>query len=108
FLPAANELRGAVRMLASGFSFTLEGAREWPDHAAFFAAIPTLAELWWRPQGKSRRRLHSRAAIEQAGASFTQVHAGVAGAIRKWVIDLATKTPPRSAIDAYAGTGDIA
>ena len=107
-LPMVNELRAAVRLLPTGFSFTVEGAKEWKTHDQFFAAIPTLTELWWKPDGKSRRQLHSRAAIDQAGASFTQVNPGVADKLRQWVVSLATASRPATAIDAYAGTGDIA
>jgi 23S rRNA (uracil1939-C5)-methyltransferase len=107
-LPDARELRAAVRLLTVGFSFTLEGGRDWRAHNRFFAAIPTLTELWWKPQGKSRRRLQSRLTNEQAGASFTQVNPAVAAKVREWVISLATAAQPRTAIDAYAGTGDIA
>ena len=108
FLPAARELRAAVRLLTFGFSFTLEGGRDWRSHDRFFAAIPTLAELWWKPEGKPRRQLQSRGTNGQAGASFTQVNPGVAAKLREWVISLATASNPRTAIDAYAGTGDIA
>lgn len=107
-LPAAKELRAAVRLIPSAFSFTLEGAREWPSHAAFFDAIPRLGELWWKPEGKSRRLLHSRSPKEQAGASFAQVNPGVAAKLREWVVALATSAQPKTAVDAYAGTGDIA
>ena len=108
FLPDVRELRAAVRLLTVGFSFTLEGGRDWVAHDRFFAAIPTLSELWWKPEGKSRRRLQSRFTNEQAGASFTQVNPAVAAKLREWVMSLATAARPRTAIDAYAGTGDIA
>jgi 23S rRNA (uracil1939-C5)-methyltransferase len=109
-LPMVNELRASVRLLPAGFSFTLEGAQEWKTHDQFFAAISTLTELWWKPDGKSRRQLHSRAGAwgEQAGASFTQVNPGVAAKLREWVVSLAAAAKPATAIDAYAGTGDIA
>jgi 23S rRNA (uracil1939-C5)-methyltransferase len=107
-LPGGKELRAAVRLLPAGFSFTLEGAQEWNAYEQFFGAIPTLSELWWQPQGKSRRRLLSRNASEQAGASFTQVNPSVAGMLREWVVSLATAVRPQIAVDAYAGTGDIA
>jgi 23S rRNA (uracil1939-C5)-methyltransferase len=107
-LPNAKELRGAVRLLPGSFSFTLEGGREWPQHSGFFDAIRELGELWWKPEGKSRRRLHARTPEEQAGASFTQVNPGVAEKLRDWVVSLATGLQPKTAVDAYAGTGDIA
>jgi 23S rRNA (uracil1939-C5)-methyltransferase len=114
--PAAPELRAAVRLLSKGFSFTLEGAWEWRTHSAFFDAIPRLEELWWRPEDKSRRRLRSRRAEGggggggggQAGASFTQVNPGVASKLHQCVVSLALASKPRNAIDAYAGTGDVA
>ena len=107
-LPHAKELRAAVRVLPASFAFTLEGGREWRDERAFFEAIPALGELWWIPEGKSRRLLRSRAVAEQAGASFTQVNAGVAARLREWVVALAREVRPRTAVDAYAGTGDVA
>jgi 23S rRNA (uracil1939-C5)-methyltransferase len=107
-LPGGNALRGAVRDLGSGFSFTLEGARVWATHSQLFAALPSMAELWWTPEGKSRRLLHSRVAEGQAGASFAQVNAGVAAKLGDWVVGLATAAHPKTAVDAYAGTGDIA
>lgn len=108
-LPSDKELRGAVRALASGFSFTLEGAVDWPQRGEFFAAIPAMVELWWQPADKSRRLLDSRQATEpQAGASFAQVNPGVAQKLRDWVVSVATALSPGTAVDAYSGTGDIA
>jgi 23S rRNA (uracil1939-C5)-methyltransferase len=106
-LPEARELRGAVRVLPTGFSFVLEGAEKWPARAEFFAAIPEMVELWWKPAEKSRRLLDSRAPAA-AGASFAQVNPGVAAKLHDWVISRAAAKSPTSAIDAYSGTGDIA
>jgi len=108
FLPDVKELRAAVRLLPGGFSFTVEGALRWEAHERFFAAIPTLSELWWQPHGKSRRLLLTRSAGEQAGASFTQVNSGVAAELRHWVLSLAIAGQPQTAVDAYAGAGDFA
>lgn len=107
-LPLAAELRGAVRLLPSGFSFTLEGGEQWPARADFFAAIPGMVELWWKPEAKSRRLLDSRASSAVAGASFTQVNRGVALRLREWVIERAMAHAPTAVIDAYSGTGDLA
>ena len=107
-LPRARELRGAVRMLGRGFSFTLEGARVWAGHSQLFAALPDLAELWWVPDAKSRRMLHSRTLRDEAGASFTQVNPGVAETLRACVVSLAAATKPRRVVDAYAGSGELA
>ena len=106
-LPSAKTLRGAVRLLARGFAFVLEGARAWRSHEALFAAVPEMAELWWIPEGASRRRLHARD-LDQAGASFVQVNAGMADRLRHWVLSLTEGLRAETAVDAYAGTGDIA
>jgi 23S rRNA (uracil1939-C5)-methyltransferase len=106
-LPDAQQLRGAVRALDHGFSFTLEGANAWPAHHDFFEALTALTELWWKPDGQSRRLLLSRGS-DQAGASFTQVNPSVAGHLRECVVALAASRRPATAIDAYSGSGDIA
>lgn len=107
-LPRADEVRGAVRLLPSGFSLTLEGARTWRGHAELFDGIGNLMELWWIPEAQSRRLLHSRADREHAGASFVQVNPEVAVRLREWVASRALASAPRTAVDAYSGTGDIA
>lgn len=106
-LPGAKELRAAVRVLPVGFSFTVEGATSWTTHAALFEAVRELRELWWKPEGQSRRRLHSRTSDEQAGASFVQVNPVVASALRTHVLAIAAAAQPRTVVDAYAGTGDL-
>jgi 23S rRNA (uracil1939-C5)-methyltransferase len=107
--PQARELRGAIRLLPTGFSFTLEGAEQWPMRGDFFAAIPSMIELWWKPSEKSRRLLDSRTpAAEAAGASFVQVNTGLASQLHAWVIERAVAHAPAVVIDAYSGTGDIA
>lgn len=105
--PRAIRLRGAVRSLDDGFSFMLEGGSAWRSHAELFAAVPRLAELWWKPEGQSRRRLHARGG-DVAGASFAQVNPGVAAKVRDCVLSLASARRPATAVDAYAGSGDIA
>ncbi len=107
-LPSAPALRGAVRALSTGFSFALEGARAWGTHREFFAGMPELVELWWQPDGKSRRLLQMRAGDAQAGASFVQVNPTVAAKVNAWVVALAKALRPGTAVDAYAGTGDLA
>jgi 23S rRNA (uracil1939-C5)-methyltransferase len=106
-LPRAPELRGAVRALTSGFAFTLEGGRTWRAHAEFFGAVREMTELWWAPEGTDRRLLHSRHG-DEAGASFVQVNPGVTERLRQWVFSLAAALRPTTAVDAYAGSGDIA
>lgn len=106
--PRAAALRGAVRLLADGFAFTMEGGRAWPEAEPFFAALPRLRELWWHPEGKRRLLLLSRSSESLAGASFVQVNPGVSELLRGWVLRLAAERPPGSVIDAYAGTGELA
>ena len=109
YLPAERQLRGAVRMDDSATaSFTLEGARTWATSAKFFEAVPRLTALWWIPERKSRRQLHSRQADSPPGASFAQVNPAVAVALRDYVLALALARSPESAVDAYAGMGDTA
>jgi 23S rRNA (uracil1939-C5)-methyltransferase len=106
-LPRAASLRGAVRLLGTGFSFTLEGGIDWRQRDRFFESVAGLAQLWWRPEGKGRELVASRQS-EEAGASFTQINPAVAARLREWVMQLATAARPGTAVDAYAGTGDIA
>jgi 23S rRNA (uracil1939-C5)-methyltransferase len=106
-LPPERELRVAVRLLAAGFALTVQGAIAWKAHEQLFAAIPEMLELWWEPHGQRRRLLHSRE-TNAAGASFTQVNEGVAASLIAHVVQLAGKAAHATAIDAYAGTGDIA
>lgn len=106
-LPRAATLRGAVRLLGTGFSFTLEGGTDWKQRERFFADVPGLAQLWWKPEGKGRMLVASREDGE-AGASFTQINPAVATRLREWVMQRATAARPGTVVDAYAGTGDIA
>jgi 23S rRNA (uracil1939-C5)-methyltransferase len=108
FLPDERMLRGAVRLFDhGGASFVLEGGHAWPRVREFFEAVPELVELWWVPEGARRRLLRQREA-PQAGASFVQVNAPVAAALRDHVIERARAYAPASLVDAYAGTGDTA
>jgi 23S rRNA (uracil1939-C5)-methyltransferase len=107
-LPRSKELRAAVRLLATGFSLAVEGADRWESHAALFTTVDSMRELWWKPESKRRRLLHSRTDTGQAGASFIQVNPEVADALREYVVALANHDAPESVVDAYAGTGDLA
>ena len=107
FLPRVATLRGAVRLLGTGFSFTLEGGFDWKQRDRFFESVPGLTQLWWKPEGKSRALVASRQS-DEAGASFTQINPSVAARLREWVMQLAIAAKPATVVDAYAGTGDIA
>ena len=107
-LPEVDELRVAVRHLANGFAVTVEGAGSWPGADRFFDALPTLSELWWKPEEGRLRRLHHRGAANEAGASFVQVNAGVAEALHAHVITRVRSHAPETVVDAYAGSGATA
>jgi 23S rRNA (uracil1939-C5)-methyltransferase len=107
-LPRAAELRAAVRLLPEGFSFFVEGGRSWSGSDALFAAIPRMTQAWWQPEDRNRQLLHERPAGMTAGASFVQVNPDVAKLLHLWVLELAAREQPATAVDAYAGTGDLA
>lgn len=107
-LPNARELRGAVRLHGPGASFVLEGGRDWPHSAVFFARVPSLSALWWQKDGGARRRLHKRESGLAPGASFAQVNADVAALLWRHVLDRVVARGPTTVVDAYAGLGDVA
>lgn len=107
-LPAVPALRGAVRLLDDAAAFVLEGARRWPESERFFAAVPSLAALWWEPERGRRRLLHDRRARAEPGASFVQVNPAVAAELGRFVVERARAYAPATAVDAYAGAGDTA
>ncbi|HKG91984.1 MAG TPA: TRAM domain-containing protein [Gemmatimonadaceae bacterium] len=109
-LPRARELRGAVRWMGDGASFTLEGGDQWRFARQFFDAVPALRELWWVPDDGRRRRVAARDgdAARAAGASFVQVNEGVAAALAEYVASKVAAHAPATVVDAYAGSGAIA
>ena len=110
-LPPERQLRASVRLTGDGtgdgFSFVVEGGRDWTTHSQLFAAVPAMREIWWQPAGKRGQRLHTRGAHE-AGASFIQVNPAVAERLRAWVVGIARAAGPKTAVDAFSGTGDMA
>jgi len=107
-LPDVSALRGSVRWTDDGPVFVLEGARRWDRHAEFFAAVPALAALYWHPDDRPRRTLADRRSHASPGASFAQVNAGVAFALRAHVLGAVRARAPERVVDGYAGTGDLA
>ncbi|MFN2567874.1 MAG: class I SAM-dependent RNA methyltransferase [Gemmatimonadaceae bacterium] len=105
--PEARSLRAAIRLVADRAVMVVEGGSRWPEARRFFEAVPALAALWWEPEGAPRRRLAERGAVP-AGASFGQVNAQVAAALRDEVLHRARTYAPARVVDAYAGTGDTA
>ena len=108
WLPAAPELRGAVRRLDDGLSFTLDGGDAWPGAARFAGACPALSLIRWRPAHGAPRVIVDRRAAPQPVASFTQVNTPMAGALHAAIVARALLGDPRLVVDAYAGAGDTA
>jgi 23S rRNA (uracil1939-C5)-methyltransferase len=107
-LPPERSLRVAVRLLDDGAAVTVEGGQRWRESDRFFAAAPSVKELWWRPEQGSARRLATRSAESRAGAAFAQVNAGVAARIRATLLARIRQYEPAVVVDAYAGTGATA
>lgn len=104
-LPDEDALRVSVRLVDEGAAATIEGGRAWKASERFFSAVPSVTELWWRAEDRSPVRVATRAATSQAGASFTQVNAGVASRLRDRLLERVRHYDPRRVVDAYAGTG---
>jgi 23S rRNA (uracil1939-C5)-methyltransferase len=107
YYPDVASFRAAVRLVDGEAVLVVEGGSRWPDVRQFFDAVPSLAALWWEPQGGSRQLIAERGAVP-AGASFGQINTAVALALRDHVVDRARAHGPVHVIDAYAGTGDTA
>ena len=108
FFPPANELRASVRLVTdSDVSVVMEGGDRWPAKSAFFAEVPTITALWWKPENKARSLVAERTRVG-ATASFAQINAGVGEALHDYVLDRARSHRPQTVVDAYAGTGATA
>jgi 23S rRNA (uracil1939-C5)-methyltransferase len=105
--PDAPSFRAAARILDGHAVLVVEGGSRWPDARRFFDAVPSLAALWWEPEGAARRLIADREAVP-GGASFGQINSSVAIALRDHVVRLARAYAPAHVVDAYAGTGDTA
>jgi 23S rRNA (uracil1939-C5)-methyltransferase len=106
--PRERALRVAVRLLDQGASVTVEGGRTWREPEALLARVPAVAEVWWRPEEGSLRRVAARTAEAHAGAAFAQVNAGVAARMRERLLARVRAHDPAHVLDAYAGTGATA
>ena len=107
-LPVAAQLRVAVRLLDVGAAVVVEGGRKWPTARAFFGRAPSVAALWWAPEGGARRMVADRRAAAEPGASFVQVNPAVADDLSSHVHARVRSHAPRTLVDAYAGAGDLA
>jgi 23S rRNA (uracil1939-C5)-methyltransferase len=105
--PDVASFRAAVRLVDANAVLVVEGGSRWHDVRRFFDAVPSLAALWWEPEGGSKRLVAERGAVP-AGASFGQINSAVAFALRDHVVARTRAYAPAHVIDAYAGTGDTA
>jgi 23S rRNA (uracil1939-C5)-methyltransferase len=106
-LPNAAELRGAVRFDDAGEgSLVIEGGGQWTGAARLLERAPSLASIWWKAAGATRATpAASRSAGSSPAASFAQVNAAVADALRAHVVERVLAHEPVQVVDAYAGTG---
>ena len=107
-LPNERSLRVAVRLLAGGAAVVVEGGGSWPGAERLFASVPSILELWWKPDHGRMRRLAARTMESHGGASFVQVNADVAARLQAYVLERARAHAPNRVVDAYAGAGGTA
>jgi 23S rRNA (uracil1939-C5)-methyltransferase len=110
-LPEAAELRGSVRVGDGAYTFSLEGGTRWATHEDFFAAVPSLSDLWWEQEGRGPVLLHSRdtpGLHKRPGISFAQINPAVAAALHAHVLERARSYAPARVVDAYSGAGATA
>jgi 23S rRNA (uracil1939-C5)-methyltransferase len=109
YFPDASELRGSIRKTTGGPTLVMMGGESWAARDQFAAAVPSLSAVWWVPsEDKPRRLVYDKRADKSPSASFAQVNAEMAGLLRAYVVERASLLAPRTAIDAYAGAGEIA
>src|SRR5690606_7051787 len=115
----AKSLRVAARLTSEGVALVVQGGESWEAAGDFADAVPEVAELWWTGEDGAPELLRGRPADVVAdmpgdtldlepGASFVQVNPSVAEAVRSHVLNLALARQPRTAVDAYSGTGAYA
>ena len=107
-LPDVPRLRGSVRLLGDRAVFVLEGGWEWNAHEEFFVAAQGLSALWWVNNAGTRVLMADRREHPEPGASFAQVNPEMAEQLEAFVIDRVLSYAPRTVIDGYAGSGDVA
>jgi len=107
-LPHVSSLRLAMRREGDDLLLVIEGGAHWPEAKAFAAAATEVAATWWVNDEGRRRLILDRRAHRDAGASFVQVNAEVAAALASHVERVVRRHAPRTVVDGYAGTGDVA
>lgn len=106
-LPPEREFRVSARLLEDGAAVVVEGGSAWAAAERFFAASPSVVELWWKPEHGRLRRLAARTVTSHAGASFVQVNARVAARLHAHVVERVRAQAPRRVVDGYAGAGEV-
>jgi 23S rRNA (uracil1939-C5)-methyltransferase len=85
------------------------GGESWAARDQFAAAVPSISAVWWEPAGdKPRRLLYDRRPDRTPSASFAQVNVAMSEILELYVLNRARALAPRTAVDAYAGAGQIA
>jgi 23S rRNA (uracil1939-C5)-methyltransferase len=118
-LPDAPALRVAARLTSEGAALVVQGGEDWGTAEDFASAVENVSELWWAGDTGDPVLLRGKPADVVAelpgdsldvepGASFVQVNPEVAEAVRSYVLQLAMAKAPRTAVDAYSGTGAYA
>jgi 23S rRNA (uracil1939-C5)-methyltransferase len=107
-LPAEPALRVAVRLLEDGAAVVVEGGKVWRTPETLIERVPSVSELWWKPEHGRTRLLSRRTLSTHSGASFEQVNARVASRLQAHVLERARSHDPARVVDAYAGTGATA
>jgi 23S rRNA (uracil1939-C5)-methyltransferase len=105
--PRADELRAFVQLTTDGAAVVMEGGRDWPRGAEFFAAVPLATSLWWKPESRGRTLVAERGR-EHGDASFVQINEEMGNALHAYVVERARSYHPSTVIDAYAGSGATA
>jgi len=109
--PDAIELRGSVRLSDGAYTFSMQGGARWGGHEDFFAAVPSISDLWWEADGRGPALLKSRDAPgsrKKPGISFAQVNPDVASELHAHVVARALSYSPSRIVDAYSGAGATA
>lgn len=118
-LPETDALRVSARLTSDGMAVVVQGGERWTTVDAFIDSVSSASELWWAPRGEPAQLLRGRAADvrpddqaepmqDEPGAAFVQVNPEVADSLRAYVLRVALAESPRTAVDAYAGTGAYA
>ncbi|MFN8572614.1 MAG: hypothetical protein U0132_11205 [Gemmatimonadaceae bacterium] len=106
-LPSARTLSASIRIEGNELLFVLNGGVTWKDAKAFAAECPSLAIVRWHPHRGGVHVVVDRRPSGSPAASFQQVNPYVAPELRRQVLQQALSYTPSTAIDAYAGTGEV-